>query len=145
MTKEERELVLKDICSRLPYGVIVQTTFNHLTLVNNAIAEKEEHEDVVLDIDNFSTIINIGEDIPKPYLRPLSSMTEEAFEYLNKMGVENSLRCIEIDDPRESFSLATKYCVEQLGYLYKHHYDVIGLIPSGHAIEVTKENNPYKE
>ena len=80
-----------------------------------------------------------------PYLRPMSSMPEEEFEYLTKLGVENSLKCIEIDDPKESFSLATKFCVEQLGYLYEHHYDVNGLIPSGLAIEVTEDNNPYKE
>ena len=72
-------------------------------------------------------------------------MTEEEFEYLNKLGIENSLKCIEIDDPRESFSLATKFRVEQIGYLYEHHYDVNGLIPSGCAIEVTEQTNPYKD
>lgn len=133
MTKEEKDLVMKDLCSRLPYGVYVQIVdrvgFTH-TLV-------ELNPEVIQKMWSYKSI--------KPYLRPLSSMTEEEFEYLNKLGIENSLKCIEIDDPKESFSFATKFCVEQLSYLYEHHYDVNGLIPSGHAIEVTEDNNPYKD
>ena len=132
MTQEDKELLLKDLCARLPYGVIMTN-----------IELRETHYPLTCE-DLHNAMFDDGWD-DVPYLRPMSSMPEEEFEYLTKLGVENSLKCIEIDDPKESFSLATKFCVEQLGYLYEHHYDVNGLIPSGLAIEVTEDNNPYKE
>lgn len=136
MKPEDKNLVLRDLCARLPYNVWVRykTKYDDIeraTILNgNYVREIMEGTSYWIDF--------------KPYLRSMSSMPEEEFEYLAKLGVENSLKCIEIDDPKESFSLATKFCVEQLGYLYEHHYDVNGLIPSGLAIEVTEENNPYK-
>lgn len=136
MKPEDKNLVLRDLCARLPYNVWVRykTKYDDIeraTILNgNYVREIMEGTSYWIDF--------------KPYLRSMSSMPEEEFEYLAKLGVENSLKCIEIDDPKESFSLATKFCVEQLGYLYEHHYDVNGLIPSGLAIEVTEDNNPYK-
>ena len=137
MKQEDKDLVLRDLCARLPYNVWVRykTKYDDIeraTILNgNYVREIMEGTSYWVDF--------------KPYLRSMSSMPEEEFEYLTKLGVENSLKCIEIDDPKESFSLATKLCVEQLGYLYEHHYDVNGLIPSGLAIEVTEDNNPYKD
>ena len=133
MTKEEKDLVMKDLCSRLPYGVYVQIVdrvgFTH-TLV-------ELNPEVIQKMWSYKSI--------KPYLRPISSMPEEEREFLNKMALENSLKCIEEEDPQKVFLLRIKHDAEELAYLYEHHYDVNGLIPSGHAIEVTEDNNPYKD
>ena len=133
MTKEEKDLVMKDLCSRLPYGVYVQIVdrvgFTH-TLV-------ELNPEVIQKMWSYKSI--------KPYLRPISSMPEEEREFLNKMALENSLKCIEEEDPQKVFLLRIKHDAEELAYLYEHHYDVNGLIPSGHAIEVTEDNNPFKD
>lgn len=151
MKPEEKDLLLKDLCARLPYQVKVSVNGGKEPWTLKGMFDGEHTGMMLILAPSFPSkdvsprTSNWQLSQCKPYLRSLSSMTEEEFEYLNKLGVENSLKCIEIDDPRESFSLATKFCVEQISYLYEHHYDVNGLIPSGHAIEVTEDSNPYKD
>ena len=64
MTKEEKELLLKDLCARLPYGVkLLHTPTNEITnleMISNGVIDGNIHD----LIENF-----------KPYLFPLSSMT----------------------------------------------------------------------
>ena len=70
MTKEQRELLLKDLCGRLPYGVKVL----HEDDVFNIDYISSMYEEIHLDIvDNYT--IDVSE--VKPYLFPMSSMTEE--------------------------------------------------------------------
>ena len=120
MAKEEKDLVMKDLCSRLPYGVYVQIVdrvgFTH-TLV-------ELNPEVIQKMWSYKSI--------KPYLRPMSSMTkEEKIEYLNACGNEMD----------NAFS-SPRY--GGIDYLNAHHFDYRGLIPAGHAIS-TKTFNPYKD
>lgn len=129
MTKEEKNLLLKDLCARLPYGVYVQVVdrvgFIHIW---------ELEPEVIQKMWSYKNI--------KPYLRPMSSMTEEEREFLNRMALENNLKCIEEEDPQKVFLLRVKLDVEELAYLYEHHYDVFGLIPAGLALS-TEIYNPY--
>ena len=64
MTQEQKDLLLKDLCARLPYGVIL----NCCKIVNET-----------LTLIDYKGLINNDYDIDevKPYLFPLSSMTEE--------------------------------------------------------------------
>ena len=71
-----------------------------------------------------------------PYLRPMSSMTEEEEEEfvlftdtMFRYGKNNNLCCLSLD---------------AIHWLLKKHFDYQGLIDKGLAIEVTKENNPYE-
>ena len=117
---EDIELLIRDLSSRLPYDVIVQDRNGvHKLRVDNTEF-----------IDLFAGKCNI-----KPYLRPMSSMTEgEKKEYELLVN-----RCI-------STSVGFMYfeAQELINWLLKNHFDYDGLIPRGLAIEVTKENNPYK-
>jgi hypothetical protein len=70
----------------------------------------------------------------KPYLRPMSSMTEEEYKEFSVLAVGTHL----FKGP-----LIPSY--DTLDWLNKHHFDYRGLIKKGLAIGVTKENNPYKE
>jgi hypothetical protein len=75
MTQENKEQLLKDLCARLPYGVIV--------IVNG-------NNERVDEINPFEGIITCGFqsfDVEecKPYLRPMSSMTEEEKEEYHKL------------------------------------------------------------
>jgi len=89
ITQEEKELLLKDLCARLPYGVVVNynglaqplfsvapTQHFQITLDNALDGKHNGLAYVSLDVD--------GEE-PKPYLRPMSSMTEEEKEELQKI------------------------------------------------------------
>jgi hypothetical protein len=78
MKQEDKELLFKDICARLPYKVKVSYYDN----------ENERQEcDVVDSIYEDTQEIGVGQwclkmDKIKPYLFPLSSMTEEQKEDL---------------------------------------------------------------
>ena len=139
MTQEQKELLLKDLCARLPYEVKVKWR----TARNPAYLEVINKEKVIL-YRKYTFTFNWEcsiEDI-KPYLRPLLSMTErekEEFEHITggkivEGGIVQNGLCIKF---------ATINVIED--WLNAHHFDFRGLIPMGLAIEVTEENNPYKE
>ena len=70
MTQENKELLLKDLCARLPYGVIV----NINGISNVRLDNVSWYEEVKVN-DGSTILYHISE--VKPYLFPLSSMTEE--------------------------------------------------------------------
>ena len=117
MRQEDKELVLKDICARLPYGVKVNTIqgdFTLLGLINERVFTTCEVE-------------GCHNDFPieciKPYFFPLSSMTEEQEkEY-------NDLNCYELG--------CFPHTEEALDYLIKNHFDYRDLIPRELAIDAT--------
>ena len=113
MTQEDKELLLKDLSARLPYEVILLSPNGKVTY----------------QTDGNTAAELLVEEGWKPYLRPLSSMTEkEKIDYrafFNYDGVE--------------------YPEEYIDWLNAHHFDYRGLIEKGLAIAVTEENNPYKE
>jgi hypothetical protein len=121
MTQEEKQLLLRDLYARLPYGVEIQVK-EWTTL------------DTELKIGHIQRLQNDDIEL-KPYLRPMSSMTEEEKEeYCNLQA---------------KFLWSSQYPVtdayELFDWLNIHHFDYRGLIEKGLAIEVTEENNPYKE
>ena len=117
MTQEEKQLLLKDLCARLPYGVYVQrnSTYNP----TKKLIERFSAEEGVVDI-TYKTIERLGY---KPYLRPMSSMTKEEMggyqAFFNYDGVE--------------------YPEEYIDWLNAHHFDYRGLIEKGLAFEATKD------
>ena len=142
MTQEEKELLLKDLVARLPYGVKVQGNFRWG--FDGQIMD--DMREGVLDIETLEWLMN-GIEV-RPYLRPMSSMTEEErkeigilirekrpnpYGIINNEGVDNLLL---------SVSVTSTVLID---WLNKHHFDYRGLIEKGLAIAVTEENNPYKE
>lgn len=109
MKQEERELLLKDLCARLPYGVKLD--------IDNRIGTLFE-----LDIDlGFGCYRQDGavcfysniEDA-KPYLRPMSSMTKEKYYEFRLLPLLN---------------------YESYDWLLQNHFDFRGLIEKGLALE----------
>ena len=129
MIQENKQLLLKDLCARQPWGVKVQ--YNNKVYAIDYVST--EYEEVKLNIlDNYTVGIS---DI-KPYLRPMSSMTEEeGIEYLT---IDNRAYTCPLDYAHIPAS-------DRIDWLNAHHFDYQGLIPKGLAIEVNKENNPYEE
>ncbi len=134
MTQEEKELVIKDLSARLPYGVIVQ--------VNDGLRGIYDRRLVQVFCDRASCSVNVCNplkeciciDSVKPYLRALSSMTEEEYQEFNEIRTEHTLKCLELDG-KESFELSMYFQQEELNYLYQKHYDIYGLISKGLALE----------
>ena len=125
--EEEKDLLLKDLCSRLPYGV----RYRHFTWndeygetyiaaqiysINTDGYVKNCHDDETVYIDNV-----------RPYLFPLSSMTGEQkkeYQYITERWM---------NDPAYSIS-------DSIDWLNKHHFDYRGLIEKGLAIDATGLN-----
>ncbi|WP_288888056.1 hypothetical protein [uncultured Eubacterium sp.] len=122
MNKEEKQILLIDLSARYPYGVIIHSIWDYQEL-SGRIKRKETVR--TMESYDFCDYWNC-----KPYLRPLSSMTEEEKEELikNFWG-----------------SHTAKDTFEELSWYLSKHFDINGLIPKGLAIEVTEDNNPYKE
>lgn len=136
MIQENKEILIKDLCARLPYGVKVLFE-NEVFSIDYISAVYEE---IKLDIpDNYTLdISNV-----KPYLFPLSSMTREQLfdvqEILgkNEIEIEDGFLSI-IDSDRNTISYLEILAV--LEWFYKNHFDIYGLIPMGLAIDATNLN-----
>jgi hypothetical protein len=113
MTQEEKKLLLVDLCARLPFKVKV-CLYEKETCILMGI---NGHE-VYLDVDSDSFRI---ESI-KPYLRPMSSMTEEEYDELCELANSKF-----IGDSKE------------IDWLNKKMFDYRGLIPMGLALEAPEE------
>lgn len=154
MRQEDKELLLKDLCSRLPYGVKIELTWwvmGEGTCINT-ILEPDHIEQLLNDEDGDTEI--------KPYLRPMSSMTEEEAKELSILYDIKDILSIKITDEYIDFevddgfsSSETKIIwyndiissIEIFDWLNKNHFDYRNLIQIDSAIAVTKENSPYKE
>ena len=133
MTQEDKELLLKDLCARLPYGVKVQDTY-YKSLEPNPIWLIDLHAQKVrlFADEGYQSIEYI-----KPYLFPISSMTEEQKKELNDitdLDIEIAITNIKNDTP----NYVT--CLNRLTWLLKNHFDIYGLIPMGLAIDATGKN-----
>lgn len=153
MTKEEKQLLLIELCARLPYGVIVDykenefetphwkiTTIYPKTLDGWIGYDKR----VGAGSESGSRPFKIGE--VKPYLRPMSTMTEEEVKEIRKINWQfwkpknDSDECFvgDADDGYCSVSQMARI----INYLNAHHFDYRGLIPMGLAVEAPE--NMYK-
>ena len=139
MKQERKELLLRDLCGRLPYGVKayiknwskldrkyyegVYTVESIDPLLNTIFADSERScVEVIVGYDDYEI---------KPYLFPMSSMTdEEKEEYcqLQQRIIYNSKGVVNED--------VTKY----INFCYKKHLDINNLIPIGLAIDATGLN-----
>lgn len=121
MTQEEKKLLLVDISARLPYGVICQVDDGAAGLNDGKLVEIDISKELVrFDADYYWDAYI--DDI-KPYLRPMSSMTEEEEKEFNKVVYDS----IDIDN--------ISPCVCVANWLYSKCFDVYGLITKGLALE----------
>ena len=125
MTKEDKELVLIDLCARLPYGVKIN--------INGK-------EDTLLELGVDTGWVNASYDIDdvKPYLRSLSSMTEEEEKELEKITPLFNFNRLEniiyVGNRDDGFCFLTEM-EEIITFLNAHHFDYRGLIEKGLALE----------
>ena len=124
MTQEDKEILLKDLCARLPYNVICQVEFRE----SGKYQSKSMFLSGVFTDEAYFTTESgsIYSNEYKPYLFPLSSMTDEQEEEYN------DLNCYELG--------CFPHTEEALDYLIKNHFDYRYLIDKGLAIDATGLN-----
>lgn len=120
---QEKELLFQDLSARIPYHVRVKVWLKDGTTEEGVLDLEHNYGDVLRDAFYYNEIKDI-----KPYLRPLSSMTDE-----EKSKYNFYLTRIE-------FAYDASLLID---WLNKHHFDFRRLIPRNLAIEITEENNPY--
>ena len=141
MKQEDKELLLKDLCARLPYNVICQVEFKEDGKYNSKVMLLSG---IFTDEAYFTTKGgSIYSNEFKPYLFPLSSMTsEQLFEVQEIMGkneieIEDGFFNI-IDSSRNTITYLEILAV--LEWFYKNHFDINGLIEKGLVIDATGLN-----
>ena len=137
MKQEDKDLLLRDLCARLPYGVKVLNTaenVNEISLIDSIYFGKDTL--VGLTCENDSKLTGI--EMIKPYLFPLSSMTEEQKKEYNRLKHEVPVCYYEYGDVVEEIELFDS--PESFEYLIKNHFDYYGLIPKELAIDCTNLN-----
>lgn len=145
MKQEDRQLLLKDLCTRLPFGICANLPNHHLVSHKYVIDDINTHNgwtNGLLDCAGRIQIYGAKIEDIKPYLRPMSSMTEEEKEeYKKACDLDTKILSNHPMDGTTPFPVL----YNSQDYLNSIHVDYRGLIPKGLAIEVTKENNPYEE
>lgn len=144
MTQEEKQLLLKDLCARLPYRVKVRISSE---------SEYCLHEKTTaLDIDNLHKFILDGGYYVRglfyktpnfqllPYLRPMSSMTEEERKEIENIFLQDTQEIFK--DPIE-IRASSFYDADALDWFLKKHFDYRKLIEKGLAVEAPEDM--YKE
>ena len=125
MTQEDKELLLKDLCARLPYNVICQVEFKENGNYNSKVMLLSG---IFTDEAYFTTKGgSIYSNEYKPYLFPLSSMTEEQkqeHQHITERWMYDS-----------SYSIG-----DSIDWLNKNHFDYRNLIQMNLAIDATGLN-----
>ena len=130
MTKEDKDLLLKDLCARLPYGVKFKAEGDANLQEFHYIRDEEIYT-------RTHPLLPYWIETIKPYLRPMSSMTEEEVKEIQKI---NWQFCKFKNMDWYVGAADDGYCsvfqmVDILEYLNKHHFDYHGLIEKGLALE----------
>ena len=117
MTQEEKQLLLKDLCGRLPYGVKYESEFgprilNDLFIYANGPVYTDH------SVGNYNEVYGVELENIKPYLRPMSSMTEE-----------------EEEENMDTFLVMW----DAVDWLNAHHFDYRNLIGKGLALEASAD------
>ena len=127
MTQEEKDLLLKDICGRVPYNVKIS--------INDRI-ETLQGINVLDNVAEYGSFLSCDIEDIKPYLFPLSSMTEEQKEKFNSFFAS-----VPYYGDNEHEHVVPYYFVELLiDFFHENHIDNNSLIPKGLAIDATGLN-----
>jgi len=144
MTQEEKDLLLKDLCGRLPYGVMYETKYgpriiNDLFIYSNGPVYTDHN------VGDYNEVYGIELGHIKPYLRPMSSMTEEEEKELSiilnyEFYVDDDFALVAEDDRHR---IRLELCDGYIDWLNAHHFDFRNLIEKGLALEAPEDM--YKE
>jgi hypothetical protein len=141
MTRNYKDILLKELSARMPYGLKVQCDDYLFTFDENHMGVGAVYTDYYgKPLESPNIILSgcyYGDDI-KPYLYPLSSMTEEQYEEFIRISGWD----VDIDDVRRGkFScigyVGLDYIYDTIDWFNKNHFDYRELIQMGLAIDAT--------
>lgn len=138
MTEQDKHLLLLDLKGRLKYGV--KCIFHSKMGDIPAILVNVDYENGLIHIrpieQNIVYCYFVEDNIAKPYLRPLKSMSSDE----DHTWMLYRSRIVECNDDELDENIA-----ELHNWFNRKHFDYRGLIEKGLAIEVNENNNPYTD
>ena len=148
MKQENKDLLLRYLSMILPYGVkvwykyysenVTEKFATSIRLVDGKIALSSKFNRE----GDWYPIEEANELLIKPFLRPMSSMTDEEKKEFDKFSIINEF--VWKGDSKNGYKNQAIIMSDAINWLLKKHFDIFDLIPKGLAIEITEENNPYK-
>ena len=144
MTQEEKQLLIKDLCGRLPYGVMTNYE-NHIYVINEIDPACKDIDYITVriqDVERLMCAENVMIENIKPYLRPMSSMSEEELDECVEYSGIRGLECPQIETFEDRLLWAIKMFstdYKSVDWLNTHHFDYRGLILMGLALEAPKD------
>ena len=170
MIEEIEDLPLKDLSARFPYGIKGQVTIEVSDETYDINSGHLEYKDIDVDVellgiqeeeiivsainDKYTEIVDtysFSYSDFTPYLRPLLSITENERKELEQKYIRiyvlnnHSFTTCKYSHSIWEEPLDFDDWLVLIDWFNKHHFDYRGLIDKNLAIEVSKENNPYKE
>jgi len=133
MTEEEKRLLLIDLCARLPFRVKCNAFLKQIDGSFKSVFGTFKGYNGWAAVGN--NLVDI--ETVKPYLRPMSSMTEEEKEEFENLVFKYDFGDIQF--PVENTIMYWDSFEEVLNYLISHHFDFRGLIEKGLAFEAPKD------
>lgn len=128
MEQEEKELLIKDLCARLPYsGVQIHISY--------ADGFKYDKTLTYEDVKNYSELPACSTTIVKPYLRPLSSMTDEEEAEIANIIEEVYDFTFRTEELLEMIPMQKTFPMASVDWFYENGFDIRGLIEKGLALE----------
>lgn len=131
MEQEDKDLLLKDLCARLPYTVKINIKDDYLQKMVDDILCAYHIGGISYNLENRNL---------KPYLRPMSSMTEEERLELSKLTDDKFKFYLYTWNPEIICYEKYNYLegLKVLDWLNAHYFDYRGLIEKGLALEAKK-------
>jgi len=134
MTQEDKELLLKDLCARLPYGVKVLNMaegVNKVCELDSVLTSRKHKAQIFVSLTLPDDSVMTGIEMVKPYLFPMSSMTKKEKEEYHELCYQ--YYGVYFDSVRSIDWLNKK--------MFDHHTDDEGktMIEKGLALEASKE------
>lgn len=126
MTQNDKDLLLRDLCARLPYGVEVE--YNSIKC--EVLSIDTYNEELTIRVcPDYCPVVKF-ENV-KPFLFPFSSMTEEQKRELNNLVEESVFQILHSEDGNPQPQIP-------MDWYNKNHFDYRGLIPMDLAIDATE-------
>ena len=140
MTQEYKELLLKDLCDRLPYGVKINENIQGDFIVIGLTTER-----VFTNCETEGCHNDFPIECVKPYLFPLSSLTEEQRNDISKLLIETQNEFspygkLNMKGCDNLFICSVKQANVLINYCLANHLDINGLIEKGLVIDATDKN-----
>lgn len=148
MKQEEKDLLLKDLCARLPYGVKAYVKhwsnleWKYYENVYTVKSTFPSLNDVHVQSETGSVDVLLGHSdyVIKPYLFPLESMTDEQKKYVtDRWGINENFN-FEIDPDWGKYFVELGDVLSFIDWCYENHLDINGLIPKGLSLDATGLN-----